>query len=98
MADRHSAAYLVSLAARAIRELAGLTERARREDKRLATLALDAEVRFAGAADRAAFAEELTQAVAALAARYHTANAPDGRSFRVILGAYPARPSKEVTS
>ncbi len=98
VADRQSVAYLVSLAARAIRELAGLTERARREDKRLATLALDAEVRFASAADRVAFAEELTQAVAALAARYHTANAPAGRSFRLMLGAYPAAPSKETSS
>lgn len=97
VADRQSAAYLAALAARAIRELAGLTERARREDKRLSTLAIDTEIRFANAADRAAFAENFTQAVAALVARYHTAGSPAGRSFRIMVGAYPAAPSKEVT-
>lgn len=98
VADRQSAAYLVSLAARAIRELGGLTERARKEDKRLATLALDAELRFATAADRSAFAEELTRAVAALVARYHAAGAPAGRSFRLVVGAYPAAQTKEITT
>lgn len=98
VADRQSAAYLAALAARAIRELGGLTERARRENKRLATFSLDSEVAFASAADRAAFAEELTQAVAVLIARYHTAGASAGRSFRLIVGAYPAAASKEVTS
>ena len=34
--------------------------------KRVATFALDGEVRFASAADRAAFAEELAGAVTAL--------------------------------
>jgi DNA-binding transcriptional ArsR family regulator len=98
VADQTSAAYLVSLAARTIRDLAGLTDRARREEKRLATFALDTEIRFASAADRAAFANDLTAAVAALAARYHAAAAPAGRSFRVVVGAYPATRAKESTS
>ena len=97
VADHTSAAYLAALAARVIRELGGLTERARQEDKRLATFSLDTEITFASPAHRAAFAEELTQAVAALVARYHTAHAPAGRRFRLIAGAYPAAASKEVT-
>jgi DNA-binding transcriptional ArsR family regulator len=97
VADHKSAAYLAALAARVIRELGGLTERARREDKRLATFSLDTEITFASPADRAAFAEELTRAVAALVARYHTTHAPAGRRFRLIAGAYPAAASKEVT-
>jgi DNA-binding transcriptional ArsR family regulator len=97
VADRQSASYLAALAARVIRELGGLTELARKQDKRLATFSLDAEVTFASPADRAAFAEELTQAVAALVSRYHTAGSPAGRPFRLMVGAYPAAASKEVT-
>jgi DNA-binding transcriptional ArsR family regulator len=88
--DRLSAGYLMSLAARMLRDVAGLVGRARRESKRVATLALDAEVRFASAAARAAFAEELAEAVAALAARYNDDQAPEGRSFRLVVGVHPS--------
>ena len=43
-------------------------------------------MRFASAADRTAFAEELAQAVAALVGRYHDEFAPEGRSHRVVVG------------
>ncbi|MFF1797942.1 ArsR family transcriptional regulator, partial [Kitasatospora sp. NPDC058263] len=46
----------------------------------------DAEVRFASAADRAAFAEELSRTVAALVGRYHDESAPGGRTHRVVVG------------
>ena len=45
-ADRLSASYLLALAARAVREVGTLLCRAREADKRLATLSLDAEIRF----------------------------------------------------
>jgi hypothetical protein len=51
--DRLSARHLVALAARLVREVGALVRRAGREDKRLATMALDAEVRFRTAAERA---------------------------------------------
>jgi len=39
--------------------------------RRVATYAIDAEIRFATAADRAAFAEELGAAVKSLVGKYH---------------------------
>lgn len=87
--DHLSARWLVALAARTVREVGTLLAGAGRARKRLATLGLDAEVRFASAADRAAFAEELTAAVAALVARYHDDTAPDGRRHRVLAAVHP---------
>lgn len=89
-ADRFSAAYLVSTAARVIRDLAALCLRAGRAGKRIATLTLETEIRFASAESRAAFAEELTASIAHLAAKYHNERAEGGRRFRVVSAAYPA--------
>ena len=86
--DRFSATYLVALASRAIRELAALLDRARATGKRVATAGLSTEVRLADPADVTAFVDELTSAVAAVVARYHTVEAA-GRSFRVFAGTYP---------
>ncbi|MFO0954895.1 MAG: helix-turn-helix domain-containing protein [Isosphaeraceae bacterium] len=96
--DRLSAGYLIALAARAIREVGALWKAARGADKRLATLSVDAEIRFRSAAERAAFAEELTRAVNELAARYHDASAPEGRSHRLVVLAHPLphRPGEET--
>jgi DNA-binding transcriptional ArsR family regulator len=88
-ADRLSAGYLVALAARVIREVSTLLSRSRQLNKRLATLAVDTEIRFASAADRAAFAGELTTAITSLVARYHDAAAPGGRSHRLVVMAHP---------
>lgn len=88
-ADRLSASYLIALAARIVREVSGLMRRAREADKRLATLSLDAEIRFKSAADRAAFSKELTEAVMALVSRYHDETAPGGRAHRLVLVAHP---------
>lgn len=90
VADRFSAAYLVSTAARAIRDLATLSVRAGRAGKRIATLTLETEIRFASAESRAAFAEELTASMAQLAAKYHDERAEGGRRFRLIAASYPA--------
>ena len=88
-ADRLSSAYLMAAAGRTIRDLAALEDRARKEGKRIATLTLEADVRFADAASRAAFAEELAEAVARLAAKYHDERAPAGRSFRLLAAVHP---------
>ena len=88
-ADRLSASYLVALAARVVREVGDLVKGADRAGKRLATLSLDTQVSFRSAADRAKFARELTDAVSGLVARYHDADAPSGRAYRLILMAHP---------
>jgi predicted ArsR family transcriptional regulator len=88
-ADRLSASYLIALAARMVREVGGLLRRAQEQEKRLATLAIDTEVRFRSPEDRAAFTRELTGALTRLAARYHDASAPGGRPHRLVLAAYP---------
>lgn len=98
VADRFSAAYLVSTAARAIRDLATLCLRAGRAGKRIATLTLETEIRFASAESRAAFAEELTRSIAQLAAKYHDERAEGGRRFRLIAASYPALKMEEETS
>jgi DNA-binding transcriptional ArsR family regulator len=84
--DRLSARYLIALAARLVREVAGLARRAEAKGERLATLALDSEIRFRSPADRAAFADELTAAVSSLAARYHDES---GRPHRLGVAAHP---------
>lgn len=88
--DRFSEAYLLALAGRVISDLGELRRRADAEGKRLATLAMLTEVRFADAAAQHGFAEELTNEVARLAAKYHDAAAPGGRSFRFVIGGHPA--------
>jgi DNA-binding transcriptional ArsR family regulator len=84
--DRLSARYLVALAARIVREVGAMAGRAEAEDRRLATLTIDTEVGFASPEDRARFAEELTQTVTQLAARYHD---DGGRPHRLVVAAHP---------
>jgi hypothetical protein len=87
--DHLAASQLVSLAARAIQEVARLAALARGAGKRLATLSLDTEVRFASAGARKAFTDDLTRAVAEVVAKHDDPSAPSARSFRLFLGAYP---------
>lgn len=90
--DRFSSEYLVASSARTIRDLTTLRQRAEESGKKLATLTLETEVRFADAAQQAAFAEELAAALVEISARYHDAGAEGGRRFRFTLGGYPAAP------
>lgn len=87
--DRFSSAYLVGAAARALHEVAVLRERAAAAGLPLATLTLQAEVRFASAEARAAFAEELAATLARLVSTYHDDAAPAGRPYRFLVGGYP---------
>ncbi|MFO0960095.1 MAG: helix-turn-helix domain-containing protein [Isosphaeraceae bacterium] len=88
-ADRLSAGYLIALGARIVREVGDLVRRAREAGKGLATLSLDTEICFRSAADRAAFSEELAEAVAQLASKYHDESAPGGRAHRLVVVAHP---------
>src|SRR5882757_9386044 len=87
--DRLSASYLIALGARIVREVAGLVRRAKEARKRLATLAVDTEVRLRSPADRAAFSAELAAAITKLVAKYHDESAPGGRAHRLVVVAHP---------
>ena len=88
--DRLSARWMIALAARLVRDVGELLVGAAKARKRLATFAMDGEVRFASARDRAAFAEELATAVTRLIGKYHDESADGGRSHRVIVAVHPS--------
>src|SRR2546427_7306312 len=87
--DRLSASYLIALGARVVREVGDLVRRAKKAGKRLATLAVDTEVRFRSPADRAAFSKELAEAIAKLVSKYHDESASGGRAHRLVVVAHP---------
>ena len=90
--DHLSASYLIALAGRLVREVGRLTRRAGASGRRLPTFSIDTTIGFRTAADRAAFAEDLTAAVLDLAARYHH---DDGRPHRLVVAAHP-RPQESA--
>jgi hypothetical protein len=63
-----------------------MARRAGGSGKRLPTLTIDTVIGFRSAADRAAFADDLTAAVLELTARYHH---DDGRPHRLVVAAHP---------
>ena len=89
-ADHLSAGYLVALAGRLVREVGALARRA--AGTRLPTLTIDTQIGFRSAADRAAFADDLTAAVLDLAARYHH---DDGHPHRLVVAAHPLHEESE---
>jgi DNA-binding transcriptional ArsR family regulator len=88
--DQLSARWLLALAARLVREVGELITRATAARKPLATFAIDSEIRFASAADRAAFATELSDAVTGLVGKYHDETATGGRKHRLIVAVHPS--------
>jgi hypothetical protein len=99
--DRFSASYLLGLASQAQREVTQGLELAGAAGKRLATLSLNAELRFTSKEQRAKFTEELEHAVVELAAKHSApyknadGSAGQGRAFRLVLGCYPIPGVKE---
>jgi len=93
--DQLSARWLVSLAARTVREVGELMRRASGAKQRVATFAVDADIRFASAADRAAFAEDLTETVTRLVATYHAGDAAEGRDHRLVVALHPTITTEE---
>jgi DNA-binding transcriptional ArsR family regulator len=96
--DQLSARWLLAVAARLLRDVGTLITGAARADQRLATYALDGEVRFASAADRAAFVEELTRGVGSLIAKYHDAGAEGGRPHRIVVALHPTVKAETSTA
>ncbi|HEY0872178.1 MAG TPA: helix-turn-helix domain-containing protein, partial [Vicinamibacterales bacterium] len=88
--DRFSAAYLARAAGRTLRDIADLSARATSERRRIATLTLETEIRFSSTASRAAFADDLSDAIARIVAKYHDDAAPAGRRFRLVTLVHPA--------
>ena len=95
--DQLSSRYLIALGARIVREVADLARSADQAGKPLASLAIDTEICFASAADRAAFAAELADAVNQLVARNHDERASGGRWNRLIVAAHPRPPLSRTT-
>jgi DNA-binding transcriptional ArsR family regulator len=93
--DRLSARWLLALAARLVKDVGELITGADKAKKRVATFAIDGEVRFASAADRAAFAEDLAAAVTTLISRYHDETAEGGRTHRLIVAVHPSKGSND---
>jgi DNA-binding transcriptional ArsR family regulator len=88
--DQLSARWLLALAARLVREIGELITGATAARQRLATFGIDTEIRFASAADRAAFAEELACTVTSLVGKYHDERAEGGRKHRLIVALHPS--------
>lgn len=88
--DQLSARWLLAVAARLVRDVGTLITGSQKARKPVATFTIDGEVRFASAADRAAFAQELSTAITALVRRYHTDTAEVGRRHRVVVAVHPA--------
>jgi DNA-binding transcriptional ArsR family regulator len=87
--DQRSARWLLALAARLVQETGELMTGAAAARKPLATFGIDSQIRFASAADRAAFSAELAAAVAALVSKYHDERAPNGREHRLVAALHP---------
>jgi DNA-binding transcriptional ArsR family regulator len=96
--DRLSARWLLAVAAQLVRDVGALLTGATKADQRVATFAIDGEIRFATAADRAAFADELTAAVTALVGRYHDQDAPGGRRHRIVVAVHPTAPAAPTST
>jgi biotin operon repressor len=92
VADKMSAAYLLALAGQMQQEASRSWREAHAVGKPLPVLSLDAEVCFASAHERAAFADALAAAVSRVVAA-HARPCPSGgraaRPYRLVLGCYP---------
>lgn len=88
--DQVSARWMLSLASRLVQEVGQLIQGAKKARQPVATFAIDTEIRFGSAADRADFAVELTDTVGALVAKYHDERAPKGRKHRLVVAVHPS--------
>ena len=84
-ADKLSAAYLMTLSGVVQKEVGRAWKDAR--GKTVPVLAMDSEIRFESAAQRAAFAAALTEAVTRVVAEHKSTST--GRRYRLVLGCYP---------
>jgi hypothetical protein len=95
--DKFSSSYLIALASRMAQEVGEAQAVAEKAGQRLPTLSTDVEIRLRSPREREAFAQELLEAIARLAAKYHDEVHPDGRTYRVVVGAHPIRRTRRKT-
>ena len=88
--DRFSSTSLLAAASRVIEEVSALRPTAEAAGKKLPTLTLQSEVRFASARSQNEFLEELVASFSELVARHHRPDAAAGRTFRLSLLGHPA--------
>lgn len=98
VADALSSACLSAVAGRALNDLAALGRVAAVRAKRVPTITVETNVRFATPADQRRFGDELTTALGTLAAKYHAPGTTKGRTFRVFACGYPAVRSRAASS
>jgi len=90
MPDQRSARWLLALAAQLVRDVGTLLTGSAKAGKPAATFALDGEIAFATARDRAAFVGDLTAAVDRLVATYHRPTAKGARAHRLVVALHPS--------
>jgi len=88
LAEQVSLENLVRLGERMQRDSAELLDRAAFDGERIASAAVEAEVRFADERQRTEFLNAYLRAVGPLLARYGVA---DGEAYSVVLAVYPER-------
>lgn len=88
--DRFSSEYLVAVAAQTMRDVGMMHEKAGQAGKKLPTLTLQTEVRFASTDHQTAFARELASSLKKLTEKYHRPDDEDGQTFRFVVGGHPA--------
>jgi DNA-binding transcriptional ArsR family regulator len=88
--DQLSARWLLALSGQLVRDVGHLISGAARARRRVSTFGMAGHVRFASAADRAAFASELASTITALVAKYHDQHAEGGRDHRVVVAVHPS--------
>ena len=64
----------------------------------MASFAIDSDITFATAADRAAFAGELRESVNSLVAKYHDDSSEAGRKHRLVVALHPSLTTPHVTT
>ena len=90
--DPLSAGHLLVLGSQLCSEVGESVAQARAADKRLSTLSINAALHFESAAQRAAFARALRDAVSEVVAKF---SSPAGRPHRLMVGCWPI--PKEIT-
>jgi DNA-binding transcriptional ArsR family regulator len=83
--DRGSAEYLAARAGEVVGDVGVLLG----GSQAVPTLTLETQIRFASPEDRAAFAQDLQQAIERLVAEYHDDHARGGRRFTLLVVAHP---------
>jgi len=96
--DRFSWATLINSIAQSLWDLVSLRRSADEQGKRLATLALVADIHFANPSARRGFTEELIKTVETLARKYDQPEATGARCHHLLIAAYPTPEHRKSSS